>query len=157
MCHYFTFQQLANQKHSTIYFKIDSQHTIHQIFIWPQRKTLKKNLVWSFAINFPWEIDPEVCRYQYRLLTRDLISEVMMTQTDKIRLHCPATNYMSTLMGNTFHCLLNKGQIPNLALKVLIMWPQFEFPNFHDVPTFQPSRTNSVLYASFIYCLCDFP
>lgn len=27
MCHYFTFQQLANSEHSNIYFKIGSQHT----------------------------------------------------------------------------------------------------------------------------------
>lgn len=43
----------------------------------------------------------------------------MMTQNDKIQLHIPVTNIVSTLMGNTFHCLLNKIQISNLALEVL--------------------------------------
>lgn len=101
MCHYFTFQQLANQKHSTIYFKMNSQHTIHQIFILPQRKIASKELNLKFAVNFPLEVDSEDLRHQYTVLTKGLLSEVMMTQTNKIQLHIPATNYVSTLMDNT--------------------------------------------------------
>lgn len=77
-----------------------------------------------------------------------------MTQTDKSS-YIIQTQIVSTLMGNPFHCLLNKGQIPNLALKVLIIiWPRSEFEFSIFISTLllysKQSRTNCVLYACFM-------
>lgn len=86
----------------------------------PQRKVLKRIKSGTLLYISLGKLIP---RPPYELPTKGLISEVRRHRLMTSNYIHLATKHMSTLRGNTFHCLLNKAQIPSLALKVLLMWP----------------------------------
>ena len=101
----------VGKQHFTIYFKIGSQHTIHQNFIFSQRKILKRIKSGAFLEISLGKLTFKFLDISYILLNKGLISEIMGTETKKMCHGHSSHKYVSKLMGKTFHCLL-KAKFP---------------------------------------------
>lgn len=109
MCHYFTFQQLANSISPFILKLVVNTQYIRILYSLKGKFLKESNLELSW--DFPWEADLQVLDISYILLTKGLISEIMATETKKMCHGHSSHKHVSKLMGKTFHCLL-KAKFP---------------------------------------------